>query len=705
MQYSFSDLVAIPEIQRILINFQASSGLSTEIRDLDGQVIVASSDQNRWRELHAPPMQSKQIPYSDKKSISPNKAKVSRRSEPIKGLFKYSQEIRVQGRELGTLSLGPVLHAQPDENAFHQLAPEFDAVEVTFLDAIKSAPIVTQEQAQEYVEFLVDLIEQKTEKGLSEILLINSLTAAYEREAKLQLAYDELETRVAERTAELQRANESLQESEQRFRVALIGTPIIVFNQDLNLRYTWIYNAEGYADQPVVGKTDADLFPLEDAMRLTALKQRVMATGLLTREEVSVTVGARTNFYDMTLDPLLGVDGAVSGLTCVATDITERKELYDQMRRRLSESESIQRIAKGLLQRIGLDEVLQIICAEAMQLTDATGSAILLLEEDGWLTVTKSAGTPTYSLKRLPVSGSFAGHAFQTGDHVWVNLEDRDPDNVQELQGYPWIKGLSSLLVVPLKVDTNVIGILNILNKPGELTQEDMRIIDLFADQAAIIIEHVRLQYQAEQLAVLEERQRLARELHDSVTQALYSVTLYADAARMAFAAEKWDALQKNLQEVRNMAREAMYDMRLLVFELRPFMLESEGLVSALRARLAAVEGRSGLQTEVLVERERRLPIRIEEEMYRIAQEGLNNIVKHAEATEVQIKLKYEENIVLLELIDDGKGFDPAIAHRSGGFGLQGIQERVKQLGGTLGIESSPLRGTHLSARIPLEQI
>lgn len=703
MQYSFSDLVAIPEIQRILINFQASSGLSTEIRDLDGQVIVASSDQNRWRELHAPPVRSKQIPYSDKKSISPNKEKVPGWSEPIKGLFKYSQEIRVQGMELSTLFLGPVLHAQPDENSFRKLAPEFDTVEATFLEAVKSMPILTQQQAQGYVEFLVELIEQKAEKGLSEMLLIDSLTAAHEREAKLQLAYEDLEARVAERTAELQRANESLQENEQRFRVALIGTPIIVFNQDLNLRYTWIYNAEGYADQPVVGKTDADLFPSEDAMRLTALKRRVMATGLLTREEVSVTVGARTNFYDMTLDPLLDADGAISGLTCAATDITERKELYDQMRRRLSESESIQRIAKGLLQRIGLDEVLQIICAEAMQLTDATGSAILLLEEDGWLTVTKSAGTPTYSLKRLPVGGSFAGYAFQTGEHVWVNLEDRDPDNVQELQGYPWIQGLSSLLVVPLKVDTKVIGILNILNKPGELTQEDMRIIDLFADQAAIIIEHVRLQYQAEQLAVLEERQRLARELHDSITQALYSVTLYADAARMAFAAEKWDALQKNLQEVRNMAREAMYDMRLLVFELRPFMLESEGLVSALRSRLAAVEGRSGLQTEVLVERERRLPIRIEEEMYRIAQEGLNNIVKHAEATKVQIKLKYDENTVLLEMIDDGKGFDPKVAHRSGGFGLQGIQERVNQLGGTLRIESSPLRGTHLSVSIPLE--
>ena len=408
----------------------------------------------------------------------------------------------------------------------------------------------------------------------------------------------------------------------------------------------------------------------------------------------------------MTLDPLFDADGAVVGLTCAATDITERKQIYDQMRRRLSESESIQRIAKGLLQRIGLDEVLQIICAEAMQLTGATGSAVLLLEEDEWLRVTKSAGSPTYSVNRLPISGSFAGRAFQTGEHVWVDLEDSGPDSdAQQLQGYPWIKGLVSLLVVPLKVDTKVIGILNILNKPSELTQEDMRIIDLFADQAAIIIEHVRLQYQAEQLAVLEERQRLARELHDSVTQALYSVTLYADAARMAFSAQKWEALERNLQEVRNMSREAMYDMRLLVFELRPFMLETEGLASALRARLAAVEGRSGLKTQVLVDEERRLPLKIEEELYRIAQEALNNVVKHAGATQVQVQLKYAEKTVSMEMIDDGKGYDPEAVRQSGGFGLQGIQERVQQLGGALKIESAPLSGTHLSVRIPLERM
>src|SRR5688572_15139019 len=702
MQYSFSDLVAVPDIQRMLETFQSGSGISTEIVDMDGQIIAASPAQNIWHELHPDILQSKK---SAGETSFQNNENLSWREELVRGLVKYAHNIRIDGWEMGTLFLGPVFHAQPGEDVIRQLAHELDFDEPIDLEKVKRVPVVTEEQAQSYVEFLVQLIQSMAAKGLKEVRLIERLATSQEREAKLQSAYDELETRILERTQELQRANEALQEGEQRFRVALIDTPIVVFNQDLDLRYTWIYNAQSYANQPVIGKTDADLFSAEDAMRLTTLKRRVMAAGLLSREEVSVTVGGRTYFYDMTLDPLFDADGTVTGLTCAATDITERKQIYDQMRRRLSESESIQRIAKGLLQRIGLDEVLQIICAEAMQLTGATGSAVLLLEEDGWLRVTKSAGSPAYSLNRLPVSGSFAGRAFQTGDHVWVNLQDSAPndEDAQQLQGYPWIKGLVSLLVVPLKVDTKVIGILNILNKPGELTQEDMRIIDLFADQAAIIIEHVRLQHQAEQLAVLEERQRLARELHDSVTQALYSVTLYADAARMAFSAQKWEALERNLQEVRNMAREAMYDMRLLVFELRPFMLETEGLASALRARLAAVEGRSGLKTEVLVEEERRLPIMIEEELYRIAQEGLNNVVKHAEATQVQIRLKYDKRAVSLELMDDGKGFEPEAVSHSGGFGLQGIKERVQQLGGTMKIESIPLKGTRLRVRIPLE--
>jgi two-component system sensor histidine kinase DegS len=109
------------------------------------------------------------------------------------------------------------------------------------------------------------------------------------------------------------------------------------------------------------------------------------------------------------------------------------------------------------------------------------------------------------------------------------------------------------------------------------------------------------------------------------------------------------------------------------------------------------------LKTEVLVEGERRLPIKLEEELYRIAQEGLNNVVKHAGATRVQIRLKYDAHAISLEMSDDGKGFEPEAVSQSGGFGLQGIQERVQQLGGILQIESALGSGTRLSVRIPLE--
>lgn len=701
MKYRLSDLIDISDLQQILVSFQAASGIRTAILDSDDQIIVASSDQDITEDVQQ--FRQNQV-YDEAQMDSLNPDKSLRRYSYHGGLFKYVQTLRSDSLEVATLILGPIFHALPDEDAFRQLAQKSGLDGMAHVNAVKQAPVLTEDQAYRYIEFLAQALQRTAEKSVDVLRLRELISISQAQEARLQRDYQELESRILESTEELQRTNKSLQESEQRFRVALIDTPIIVFNQDLDLRYTWVYNLQGYTDQSIVGKTDADLYSADDAARLTVLKRRVMAAGLLTREEVSVSIGDQVTYYDMTLDPLFDAEGAVIGITCAATDITDRKQLYEQMQRRLAESESVQKIARGLLQKIGLDEVLKIVCVEAMRLTGAAGSAVLLLEEDGWLRVTHNEGTPEFPFSRLPVHESFAGRAFQTGSHVWVDLRDTKPEDVAEkLQGYPWIEGVTSLFVVPLRVDTKLIGVINILDKPGELTQEDERVIDLFADQAAIIIEHVRLQAQSEQLAVLEERQRLARELHDSVTQALYSVTLYADAARMAFAAKKWDALETNLQEVRNMAREAMYDMRLLVFELRPFMLETEGLVSVLRTRLAAVEDRAGLKTEVIVEGERRLPIVIEEELYRIAQEGLNNVVKHAAAKHVRIHLHYDETRVSLQMIDDGLGFDTKAADQSGGFGLQGIKERVQRLGGILKIESAPGKGTHLKVQVSIQ--
>lgn len=207
-------------------------------------------------------------------------------------------------------------------------------------------------------------------------------------------------------------------------------------------------------------------------------------------------------------------------------------------------------------------------------------------------------------------------------------------------------------------------------------------------------------QQRLEQLAVVEERQRLARELHDSVTQSLYSVTLYADAASMALTAGQQDVTAGYLRELKGTAQEAMRDMRLLIFELHPPVLEQEGLVAALQARLAAVETRAGLQTEFHVQDEGPLRLDVEKELYRIAQEILNNVVKHARAQHVGVQLQFTAQSVCLEVRDDGVGFDVLAARKSGGMGLRNIEERVALAGGALTLESRPGAGTRVRVEL-----
>jgi signal transduction histidine kinase len=182
-------------------------------------------------------------------------------------------------------------------------------------------------------------------------------------------------------------------------------------------------------------------------------------------------------------------------------------------------------------------------------------------------------------------------------------------------------------------------------------------------------------------------------------------MALYADAGALALAAGKRDVTRSHLQELRDTARSAMHDMRLLIFELHPPALEQEGLVTALRLRLAAVEARAGLQTDLEIEEERRLPIVMEQELYRIVQEALNNVMKHAKAQHVSIRLHYGQGpTVRLQVRDDGIGFDPRIAMNAGGMGLRSFEERTAKLGGRVTVESSPGQGTIVTVDVDTEE-
>jgi len=208
---------------------------------------------------------------------------------------------------------------------------------------------------------------------------------------------------------------------------------------------------------------------------------------------------------------------------------------------------------------------------------------------------------------------------------------------------------------------------------------------------------------EAQAQAALEERQRLARELHDSVTQSLYSLTLLAEASRRTAAAGDVDKVVGNIARLGETAQQALKEMRLLVYELRPLALEQAGLAEALQHRLDAVEKRAGVEAQLRVSFDAELPPHIENGLYRIAQEALNNSLKHAEATKVFVALKAEARHVELEIVDNGKGFNMGAIQDQGGLGMVSIRERVEALHGEYSITSKPNEGTQIWVRAPLD--
>jgi PAS domain S-box-containing protein len=209
------------------------------------------------------------------------------------------------------------------------------------------------------------------------------------------------------------------------------------------------------------------------------------------------------------------------------------------------------------------------------------------------------------------------------------------------------------------------------------------------------------LRRRSAELAANQERANLARELHDSVTQALFSMGLTLRTVELLFEREP-EAARAKLSELRELQNDALAEMRTLIFELRPRGLETDGLPQALRTHAAAVAGRTGLSVVVDSAPDERLSLDIEEALYRIAQEALHNVVKHAGAAEAQIRLERVGSEVQLTVADDGAGFDPSVASGNT-LGLIGMRQRAARLGGRVEVVSRPGHGTRVTVTIPAQ--
>jgi signal transduction histidine kinase len=263
---------------------------------------------------------------------------------------------------------------------------------------------------------------------------------------------------------------------------------------------------------------------------------------------------------------------------------------------------------------------------------------------------------------------------------------------------------MASFLGVPIRSRGGVLGALYLTDKedaPG-FTDEDERLMLMLAAHAAIAIENARLYERGRELSFVEERNRLARDLHDSVVQKLFGVVLAAQSAETLFDRDP-DSARGQLQKLGELTQDAIQELRSLIFQLRPAAVESEGLAEALVKHVQVLRRvhRQDIQLEVVGEP--RLRPRIDDEVFRIAQEALHNALRHAAAARLEVRLEEGERLLALTVRDDGRGFDPgAAAHRSRRLGLTSMEERAAALGGALTIESAPGGGTTISLEVPL---
>ena len=415
----------------------------------------------------------------------------------------------------------------------------------------------------------------------------------------------------------------------------------------------------------------------------------------------------------------------LSLLVAIAQQIAlavDNARLYQQEQARHEEAERRRQVAEGLREvltvlnsRQSLEETLDFIATQACSLMGSQAASLSQLQgESGELIVQSVCGLEATYVAGMHLPPSSAeGRAVAERRPVFI------PDSVAALEDLarehllppePHRTQLTQLaqrfrawLPVPVIIQDEVYGAITLYyHTAREFSEEETRLARSLADQAALAIESSRLRDQARRAAAITERTRLARELHDSVTQSLYSVTLYAEAANRLLGAGQSTAAADHLRELRDTAQAALREMRLLIFELRPLALEKSGLVAALQARLEAVEGRGGIQTELVVEGEERLPNVIQEELYHIAREALNNVLKHANARRVRVLLHFEEKLTRLQVWDDGAGFEPNQALAGGGLGLDGMFERAQAIGGTLRIDSMPGHGATITVEVPI---
>lgn len=410
----------------------------------------------------------------------------------------------------------------------------------------------------------------------------------------------------------------------------------------------------------------------------------------------------------------------VAAIAAQVAAAIEHARLYEEARaaqaaaaRQLERLGTLARITERLLAATDLDAVLRVVVEAGHRLCGATMGMVGLIDRDTRQIIPAAFdGEPRAYFEefiRPVLDEDFFEHT-ATGQalarRAAVAVEDYAAwGRTHRLQQKTVALGVRAMIAAPLLVEGVPTGVLWVNDvRPRTFAAEDVALVQALAGQAALAIEHARLAARGRDAAALEERARLARELHDSVTQSVFSLGLFARTAQTQHARGS-DQLGGTLERVATLARDALAEMRALLFELRPAALEQEGLAGALEQLVAAMRVRSELTITYAAETDVRLPADSETAIFRIVQEALGNAAKHARATAASVTLAAGDGVLRVEVRDDGVGFDPgrpAADGRSGGMGLRSMRERAAATGLTLRVMSAPGAGTRVTVTAPL---
>lgn len=405
-----------------------------------------------------------------------------------------------------------------------------------------------------------------------------------------------------------------------------------------------------------------------------------------------------------------------SYMLSVVRDISDRVAYYRELERRVHERTheltTLLQIAQSVVSTLELQPLLHTVLDQLKTVVDYTGAAIIARRGDTLSLLDYRGPASGDEIEILERSTDFQAVLRNFLDEQEVRVvadvlgDDPGAAAFRRATGaymateFAFVR---SWMGLPLIAKDRVIGMLNIVHaEPGYFTERHVMLATAVAGQAAVALENARLYEQSKDLAALEERQRLARELHDSVSQALFGITLGTRTARTLLDRDPAQAAPP-LEYAMSLAEAALAEMRTLIFELRPESLANEGLMVALEKLAVAARSRHHIEVNMTLMDEPSISLDAKEALYRIAQEALQNVVRHAQATEVTLSVTQRQDTdeLVLDIRDNGIGFDPSESF-PGRLGLNSMRERVMRLGGVFTLESTPDQGTHIRAGIPL---